>query len=139
MLIIMLVEIEHSEVVIGRGQVRRQLEHGPILFDRPGVVSPLLSGFGLRVKRLNLGCDFVVGQIARRSQSRITTGTTGQPECKSYEQCAIGDSLQNHYSGGTCGTAEPVPHVRQSSPASKGLSRPCGTFQSRILTQDCVL
>ena len=62
MLIIMLVEIEPSEIVVGRGQVRRQLQHGPILFDRRGVISPLLSSFGLRVKRLNLGCDFVIGR-----------------------------------------------------------------------------
>ena len=62
MLVIMLVEIQHSEVVIGRGQVGRQLEHGPILFDRLGVVSALLSGFGLRVKRLNLGRDFIIGE-----------------------------------------------------------------------------
>ena len=61
MLVIALVEIEHSEIVVRRGEVRRQLEHGPILFDRLGVVSALLSGFGLCIKCLNLGRDFVVG------------------------------------------------------------------------------
>ena len=104
MLIIVLVEIEHPEVVIGRGEVRRQLEHGSILFDRLGVVSPLLGGFGLRVKRLNLGRDFIIGRgLSVRPQSRIKTGTAGQRECKSYEPCASGDSLQNHYSGGSSG------------------------------------
>ncbi len=62
MLIIMLVEIEPSEIVISRREVRRKLQHGPILFDRRSVISALLSSFGLCVKRLNLGCDFVIGR-----------------------------------------------------------------------------
>src|ERR1700733_6438421 len=57
----MLVEIEHAEIVIGGCEVRRQLEHSAILFNRCGGIPSLLSGFGLRVERLNLRRDFVIG------------------------------------------------------------------------------
>ena len=65
MRIVVLVEIEYAEIVVGRRQVRRQFQHGAVFFDSCGVVSALLSCLRLCVKLLNLGCDFIIGRGLR--------------------------------------------------------------------------
>jgi hypothetical protein len=62
--IIVLPEIEHAEIVVGRGEVWSQLEHGAIFLNGGGVVSVLLRCFGLGVEFLNLWSYFVVGWLS---------------------------------------------------------------------------
>ena len=55
MRVVALVEIQHSQVVVGRRRVRRQLQHGAIFFICGRVISTLLGSLGFGVKRLDWG------------------------------------------------------------------------------------
>jgi hypothetical protein len=38
--VITILEVEHSQLVVRRGKMARELDHGPVLFDGGGAVSP---------------------------------------------------------------------------------------------------
>ncbi len=70
--VIVLVEVEPSQIVVGSGEVRCEANHLAILLDGCGDVVLLLRRLGLRVELLHLRSDFAILRLCRNRDAEPT-------------------------------------------------------------------
>jgi hypothetical protein len=70
--VVVLIEVEASEVVIGGSKMGRQANHLAVFLDGCGDILPLLCGLGLRIELLHLWSDFRILRVCRNQNAGST-------------------------------------------------------------------